>query len=125
MARPKKWRKVCSLPINNEFGPRNCNFSDDEIINMTVDEYETIRLIDYKNLNQEECGSYMKIARTTVQQIYTEARKKLAISLVEGKVLRIFGGEYTLCDGNAEVCGCGYCRRNKEKNCESSDTIEV
>jgi hypothetical protein len=52
----------------------------------------------------------MSIARTTVQGIYNEARKKLAESLVDGKVLVIGGGEYRLCDGTGKGCGQGGCR---------------
>ncbi|WP_312700487.1 DUF134 domain-containing protein, partial [Sedimentibacter sp.] len=82
-----------------------------------VDEYETIRLIDLEELSQEECASQMNVARTTVQGIYSEARKKLAESLVNGKVLRIEGGEYRLCDGDGEACIRGSCCRNKHKDC--------
>jgi predicted DNA-binding protein (UPF0251 family) len=80
---------------------------------MTVDEYETIRLIDLQGFTQEECASQMKIARTTVQGIYNEARKKLADSLVNGKVLQIEGGTYQLCDGLEKSCGCGGCKRHR------------
>ena len=55
----------------------------------------------------------MKIARTTVQQIYDRARKKIARSLVEGLPLKIEGGDYCLCDGKEEYCGCGGCQRHK------------
>lgn len=80
---------------------------------MTVDEYETIRLIDLEGLTQEECAERMKVARTTVQGIYAGARKKVAESLVAGKMLRIEGGDYRLCDGYAESCRpCG-CRRHR------------
>ena len=48
-------------------------------------------------------------ARTTVQGIYAEARKKIAESLVNGKVLLIEGGEYRLCEGFGKGCGRG-CR---------------
>ncbi len=49
----------------------------------------------------------MNVARSTVQGIYIEARKKLAESLVNGKVLSIEGGEYRLCDGLGNGCGRG------------------
>ncbi len=112
MPRPRKWRKVCRLPGNTRFGPLG-GTDTEERITMTVDEYETIRLIDLKRFTQEECAGQMNVARTTVQGIYDNARKKLADSLVNGKVLLIGGGEYILCDGLEEVCGCGGCHRHR------------
>lgn len=111
--RPRKWRKVCCLPESNLFGPLNAFINQEEFITMTVDEYETIRLIDLEGFTQEDCSQQMGIARTTVQGIYTEARKKLAKSLVKGKVLRIEGGDYKLCEGIGETCGLG-CRRKRQ-----------
>lgn len=112
MPRPRKWRKVCCMPESNCFGPLDSTMGDVTTVNMTVDEYETIRLIDLGSLTQEECANQMNVSRTTVQGIYNEARKKLAESLVNGKVLRIEGGEYKLCDGRGNGCGRGACRRN-------------
>ena len=82
------------------------------IVTMTIDEYETIRLIDRQGFTQEECSKQMGVARTTVQGIYDSARKKLADALVNGKVLLIEGGNYVLCDGFEETCSCGGCRRH-------------
>lgn len=113
MPRPRKWRKVCCLPESNLFGSLNMSNLDTEIIIMTVEEYETIRLIDLEGFMQEGCAEKMNIARTTVQRIYNDARKKLAESLVNGRVLRIEGGDYKLCDGLEKSCGCGGCRRHK------------
>ncbi len=110
MPRPMKWRRVCCLPENCQFGPLDQESEDKTYLNMTIDEYETIRLIDLENFTQEECARQMNIARTTVQGIYNEARKKLAQSLVQGKVLQIQGGEFKLCDGKGNGCGRG-CRR--------------
>lgn len=114
MPRPMKWRKVCCLPENSKFGPLDLNIDENNYVNMTVDEYETIRLIDLEGFTQEECAKQINVARTTVQGIYFSARKKLAESLVKGKVLLIEGGEYKLCDGMGEGCnrvchrrGCG------------------
>ena len=112
MARPIKWRKVCSLPESNRFGPLDLPADGDAYVNMTVDEYETIRLIDLEGFTQEECANQMNIARSTVQGIYIEARKKLAQSLVNGKILLIEGGEYRLCEGLGNGCGRG-CHRQR------------
>ncbi|AKL94416.1 hypothetical protein CACET_c09090 [Clostridium aceticum] len=110
MPRPRKWRKVCCLPESDRFGPLDAVNNEEHFVVMTIDEYETIRLIDLKGFTQEECAGKMNIARTTVQGIYNDARKKLAESLVNGKVLRIEGGEYKLCEGMEKSCTCGGCR---------------
>lgn len=113
MPRPKKCRKVCCLPRINEFLPAESSGAACEVVIVSVDEYEAVRLIDHENFSQEECSGYMGIARTTVQQIYDSARKKIARALVEGLPLKIEGGDYRLCDGNEEYCGCGGCRRHR------------
>ena len=95
MPRPKKCRKVCCLPDNDGFVPIRGGEELTPIV-LNVDEYESISLIDREGFSQEQCGEYMRIARTTVQQIYAAARKKLADALVEGLPLRIEGGFYTL-----------------------------
>ena len=120
MPRPRKWRRVCCLPDSNEFGPLNLNIQEKMCVNMTVDEYEAIRLIDLEGLSQEECAAQMNVARTTVQGIYSEARKKIAESIVNGKVLRIGGGDYELCQGDRDCCG----RRCQRRRCIVSDDTE-
>ena len=82
---------------------------------MTVDQYETVRLIDLEGLTQEACAEKMQIARTTVQSIYAEARKKLADALVNSKMLRIEGGEYKLCEDADEPCGHGGCHHHRRQ----------
>jgi predicted DNA-binding protein (UPF0251 family) len=113
MPRPRKWRKVCCLPGSDRFGPLNAKINQEHFVTMSVDEYETIRLIDLEGYTQEECAKQMNIARTTVQAMYNDARKKLAESLVNEKVLKIEGGDYQLCDGLEKSCGCGGCRRHR------------
>lgn len=114
MPRPRKCRKVCRLPRINEFIPTH---DSDGSVTLTVDEYETLRLIDKEGFSQEECAGYMRVARTTVQQIYNTARHKLAEALVDGLSIRIEGGDYTLCDGKEHQCGCGGCRRHRQARC--------
>ena len=74
MPRPIKERNVCCLPKSCTFGPLNS--TETEVIFMTVDEYECIRLIDLKGCTQEECAERMTIARSTVQMIYNEAPRE-------------------------------------------------
>jgi len=108
--RPTKCRKVCGLPDNSEFYPTGCKREHEPII-LNVDEYETIRLIDKEGFSQEECSEHMNIARTTVQLIYTSARKKIGSALVEGLPIKIEGGNYRLCDGKSGGCGHKGCHR--------------
>ncbi|MCI8455373.1 MAG: DUF134 domain-containing protein [Lachnospiraceae bacterium] len=104
MPRPRKCRKVCRFPQTALFLPADPSEAK-PLIRLSVDEYETIRLIDQEGLSQEECSEWMQIARTTAQQIYANARKKLADMLVDGRPLCIGGGDYMLCDGQDGSCG--------------------
>ena len=95
MARPTKRRKVCRLPLCDRF--RGQDHQSDGIV-LTVEEYETIRLIDYMGYSQEDCARKMEGSRSTIQALYTEARKKMARFLIEGTSLKIEGGNYMLCE---------------------------
>ncbi len=91
---------------------------------MTIEEYEAIRLIDLEGLTQEECAESMDVARTTVQRIYNDARKKLARSLVNAEILKIEGGAYKLCDEAPDPnnrCCYRRCHRRRGRNDFSDD----
>ena len=103
MSRPKKCRRVCDFPQTLAFSPEGQNEPMEAVI-LTVEEYEAIRLMDKEGLSQEQASERMQVARTTVQQIYAEARKKLADVLVDGLPLRIEGGDYQLCRGGSTGC---------------------
>ena len=105
MARPCKQRRICSEPACRRFEPEKKN-DDGLSVTMTFDEYETIRLIDFAGLTQEQCAAQMGVARATVQAIYTAARAKLARCLVLMQPLKIGGGDVILCERkeNCAVC---------------------
>ncbi len=102
MPRPTKCRRVCHFPRIQEFYPQDGEHGEPVIL--TVDEFETIRLIDQIGLSQEECSKQLGVGRTTVQKIYEVARKKLADTLVFGLPLKIEGGDYRLCNGRDNPC---------------------
>ena len=112
MPRPRKYRKVCHYPQTLSFLPGE-DAADLEPVLLTVDEYETIRLIDREGFSQEQCCSFMEVARTTVQQVYASARKKIAAALVDGRPLLIGGGDYRLCSGEMDVTACSSCYKQQ------------
>lgn len=113
MPRRAKCRKVCRMPDVSAFIPSR-NDNTDSII-LSIEEYETLRLIDKEGFSQEKCGKYMEVARTTVQQIYADARHKVATALVDGKPLLIQGGSYRLCDGTEKIVNVAAVRNTKNK----------
>ena len=112
MPRPVKCRKVCHFPNVLEFLPADDTDKKTPIV-LTVDEYETIRLLDKKGYSQEQCAVSMQIARTTVQRIYEIARKKIADALIDGRPLRIEGGDFRICDGQSSNCSFGGCYKQE------------
>ena len=100
MPRKQRCRWIGGYPDHWEFSPEEA--SDKEPIVMSLDEFETIRLLDYEGLTQEQCAERMGVARTTVTAIYENARRKMAEALVDGKRLLIRGGNYRLNDQGAE-----------------------
>jgi len=69
---------------------------------LTLDEYEVIRLVDLEEKTHEQCATQMDISRSTVQEIYENARRKLAACLVYGKPLHITGGNVRICRGQEQ-----------------------
>lgn len=104
MARPIRCRRICFEPKYDSFAP--CGAENMEQVLLTVDEFETIRLIDYEKKTHEQCARQMGISRTTVTEMYEKARTKIADCIVNGRMLCISGGNYALCDGSAWRC-CG------------------
>lgn len=113
MPRHAKRRSVCGMPRCCRFYASEKPSADMEPVCISIEEYETIRLIDYVGLTQEDCAKQMNVARTTVQRIYNDARKKLSVFLVDGTELKIAGGSYELCENR---CGCQHkmckCKRH-------------
>ncbi len=90
MPRPTRCRRIERMPLYRSFSPDDTAAA--ESVRMTVDEFETLRLLDGEGLTQEACAAKMNVARTTVTAIYDSARRKVADALVHGKRLLITGG---------------------------------
>lgn len=122
MPRRQRYRRICKEPIYmNFFSEGQVN---DDVVVLTVDEYEVIRLVDYEKKTHEQCAQHMNISRTTVTEIYEGARYKLADHFINGKHLRIAGGYYRVCDGTSLCCS-ETCSRNKETGCKDVLCMET
>ena len=96
MARPRHCRRVGFLPESNYFKPRGIPLLMLEEVNLTVDEFEAIRLADLNSLYQEQAAEKMKVSRQTFGRIIESAHKKVAEALAKGKALKIEGGDFTM-----------------------------
>lgn len=65
-----------------------------ECVELSVDEFEAIRLKDLQGLEQTAAADSMHVSQPTFHRIIEAARKKVADALVNGKAMRIEGGDY-------------------------------
>lgn len=63
---------------------------------LTFDEVEAIRLKDYEQLNQEAAAKKMNISQPTFHRLVLAARKKIAEALINGKAIKIEGGNFKM-----------------------------
>ncbi len=115
MPRPQIKRKVYLLPEIDLFGPLVSNPKNREMIYMTVEEYETIRIMDLEGKNQEICANEMGVSRSTLQRIYYSAKEKIADALVNGKILKIQGGNYILCNKKIDCLTNKHCPYSNQR----------
>ncbi len=135
MARPTKWRKVEFIPVVQYFAP--CDVAENDLNEnvIRIEEIESIRLKDLEGMEQEECAEKMEVSRQTFQRILNVARAKLADSLINGKAIRIEGGNFTrnICPVKCLDCGKQWSESyenfqkvlNGQFNCPSCDSIKV
>ncbi|WP_066634341.1 DUF134 domain-containing protein [Desulfolucanica intricata] len=94
MPRPPKCRQVEFVPHLTFFKPAGVPLRELEEVCITVEELEAVRLKDLEGLEQEPCAEKMGVSRPTFHRIVTAARAKIAQALVEGKAIRVEGGNY-------------------------------
>jgi predicted DNA-binding protein (UPF0251 family) len=96
MVRPRLCRRVRFNPNIVYFKPRGIPLKELEEVILLIDEYEAIRLKDFEGLEQEECAKKMNISQPTFHRLVLSARKKIADAIINGKAIKIEGGNYRL-----------------------------
>ncbi len=94
MPRPPKCRRVEFVPEITYFKPAGVPLVNLEEISLTIEELEAVRLKDLEALEQEQCAEKMQVSRPTFHRILAAARRKIAEALVEGKAIKVEGGNY-------------------------------
>jgi predicted DNA-binding protein (UPF0251 family) len=98
MGRRHLWRKVSFIPPVTRFKPAGIPLAMLGEVNLLVEEAEAIRLKDLEGLEQEECARKMNVSRTTFSRILDSARQKIANALLNGKAIRIEGGNFEMAE---------------------------
>lgn len=93
MPRPRQQSLVQIPPRVRGFIPLGYYADEDTAIQLNLEEFEAIRMLDYENLSQVEAANFMQISRPTLTRIYLRARKKIATALTESHQLLIEGGK--------------------------------
>ena len=108
MPRETKSRRVCSIPENLRFIPEG---SAEDVIVLTVEEVESLRLCDLESMEQDMAAELMNISRGTFQRILYSAHKKAAEALCLGRQIQIDGGHFELSEARCKgKKGCSRCR---------------
>ena len=98
MPRPIRCRRVRFRPEAAYFKPRGIPMKELEEVVLPVDEFEAVRLKDLEGLDQEECAGKMGISQPTFHRLVVSARKKIANAIINGKAIRIEGGNVSFRD---------------------------
>ena len=92
MPRPQKCRRIGYLPDAQVFKPSGRPLSNLDEVQLSYEEAEALRLKDLEGLDQEASSRSMNVSRPTFQRILTSARRKVSDVILNGKALRISGG---------------------------------
>ncbi len=89
MPRPKLCRRIKFNPNITYFKPQGVPMRYLEIIELTVEEAEALRLKNIKELDQTQAAKKMNTSQSTYQRILALAYKKITKALIEGKAIKI------------------------------------
>ena len=91
MPRPRKRRMVALPPRAMIYKPAGVPLEGLRRVSLLPEELEALRLIDLEDLTQEDAAERMGVSRSTFQRIVTQARRQVALALVEGAALVVEG----------------------------------
>lgn len=101
-------RIVQRPPLFSEFKPVGVRRLSLETVELSIDEFEAIRLTDHMELNHNEAALEMEISRSTFTRLIEHARSKMADFIIKGKNLQINGGNIHFRRNIIKCNSCGH-----------------
>ena len=89
MARPRLKKRIKFRPKATFFKPSGIRLREIEVINLTREEGEVLRLKYKKKLNHTASAKIMETSQSTFQRILSSAHQKLAEAIVDGHAISI------------------------------------
>jgi predicted DNA-binding protein (UPF0251 family) len=108
MPRPRKRRRLLRQPQPAIYKPVGVPLKSLASTVLLHEELESLRLADLEGRYQAEAAEQMGVSRSTFQRIVTEARRKVALALVDGHALQIEGGTFRVAAVRWHCTGCGH-----------------
>lgn len=87
--RPRIMRNITLELGADYFKPAGIPMRDLELVSLTLEETEAVRLSDLENLEQEDAAKKMGVSRRTYWRELQSARNKISDALVNGKAIKI------------------------------------
>ncbi|UMB59122.1 DUF134 domain-containing protein [Lutibacter sp. A80] len=99
----RKLRKIVTPPNFKGYKPYGTTKKSIDSIELLYEEYEAIKLADYKFMTHLEASKLMGISRATFARIYETGRRKIAKALVETREIKTVFGNAAL-DKSWYIC---------------------
>lgn len=120
--RPRCPRMIETEPAVTYFKPLGVPLNELEVVTLSLEELEAVRLSDMEDLNQENAAHMMGISRRALWEDLQNARKKITVALVKGMAIEITGGNYTIWKRQRYMCN--GCRSEWEPTSSSDEPLQ-
>lgn len=89
MPRPRCRHRLHGTPSVNFYKPQGVPLRNLKIIQLTLEEWEALRLKHVENLDQTQSAKKMGVSQSTLQRILSSAQNKTGQAIVKGWAIRI------------------------------------
>lgn len=95
MPRPRGKRRLQGTPGAVFYKPQGVPLRLLEVSEISLEEFEALRLRYVKKLDQIQCATQMRTSQSTFQRILSGALEKISTAVVTGKAIRIVQNQNT------------------------------